>query len=71
MTAIYMQSWEPAVFLLAHGRSREYRALDGKSAASLLEERVVADVTEGRAPEPAFLVLRREMAKHGLSERGR
>ena len=43
MTAIYMQSWAPAVFLLAHGRS----------------------------PKPAFLVLRGEMVKRGLSERGR
>lgn len=71
MTAIDMRSWESAVFLLAHGRSPEYRALDGKSAASLLEERVVADAMDGRDPEPAFLVLRREMAKYGLSEPGR
>ncbi len=71
MTAVYMGSWESAVFLLAHGGSPEYRAPDGKSAASLVEARVVADAGRRTAPEPAFLVLRGEMVKRGLLDRGR
>ncbi len=63
MTAVYMESWEPAAFLLEHGVSAAYTAPDGKSVASLLAARAVREAGYQKEPEPAFLVLQRELER--------
>lgn len=65
MTAVYMGSWESAVFLLGQGASAEYTAPDGKSVASLLADRAVREAGWKQVPEEAFLTLRRELDKAG------
>ena len=59
MTAVYMESWEPAVFLLEQRVSASYTAPDGKSVATLLADRRASQ----KAPEGAFLVLQRKLGK--------
>ena len=65
MTAVYMGSWESAVFLLGQGASAEYAAPDGKSVASLLADRAVREAGWKQVREEAFLTLRRELDKAG------
>lgn len=63
MTAVSMESWEPAVFLLEHGVSAAYTAPDGKSVATLLADRRESQ----KKPDEAFLVLQSKLGKFAKS----
>ncbi len=63
MTAVYMRSWEPAVFLLEHGVPPAYQAPDGKSVATLLESRVAEDAAYRKSPEAGMALFQRELEK--------
>ncbi len=66
MTAIFTESWEPALFLLEHGVSAEYEAPDGQSAAKMIAERVAEIAAKGKAPEAGLISLQRLVQERRL-----